>query len=133
MNRAGLLLAGLAVAGYIGFELYALERLGYRTEPLYIYTQFAAADRAVERCGGPGPDERRRFQRNLEVTRRLALDALAEQYPDEPAAALERRLDERRANRHSEVDALIESRGCASGEAWQLVKLHEIKARLNLR
>lgn len=122
--------AGLIVAAYLGFELYALKRLGYRTEPLYIHDQFVAANRAAERCGDPPPQQWQRFLNNIAFSRRQALAELAaEPGIQDPAGE----LAAREAAKAASIDALIDAEGCDAGVAWQLVKLHEIKARLSLR
>jgi hypothetical protein len=118
---------------YAGWEVHGLYSSRHLMEPLYIYDQFVGADRAVERCGGAEAGEREKFLRNLDSVTRDAGEDLAEKHPEEDAGAIEARLAELRQEREAEVDALIEAQGCDGKEVWTLLRLHKMRARLNLR
>jgi len=126
------MLAVVFVAGYIGLELYFVQKLGYRMEPLYIHNEFVSANYAVQRCGGPAADERERFLRNFSIVTRRANEALEQESPEKSAQDIALALAQRRAEREREIDALIEAKGCEERGLWGLVKLHEAGARLNL-
>ncbi len=130
--KAGPILAVIFVAGYIGLEIYFVQKLGYRMEPLYIHNEFVSANYAVERCGSPAGEERERFLRNFSIVTSRASKALEEESPDKSAADIALALAERRTEREREIDALIDAKGCKDMDLWRLVKLHEIRARLNL-
>ena len=57
MMSNGTPLAILIVLGYVGFEAYAVYRVGYRVgyrmEATYIFDQFVSAKRAQILCGNP--------------------------------------------------------------------------------
>jgi len=121
------------VLGYLGLELSALHSQRYRAEPLFVHNEFVTADQATRRCGNPGAEERQRFQSNFEAVQRKALAALQEAEPQATSKALAAELDKRSQERISEVDAFIDANGCGHTDAWRWVKLHEVRARLNLR
>ncbi|MEE4279120.1 MAG: hypothetical protein V2I82_11690 [Halieaceae bacterium] len=131
MGAAGYLTIAVAV-GYVGLELYALQHSRERVEPEAIYAQFIGARRAVERCGG---NEARRedFERNLRAVSARALRELVEERPAAGAEALAATLAEQRAEREAEVDALLDTQGCAGADARRLIKLYEVRSRLSLR
>ncbi len=130
--RLGPVLAVVFVAGYIGLELYFVQKLGYRMEPLYIHNEFVSANYAVERCASRAAEERERFLRNFSVVASRAGEALAQESPEKSAQDIALALAQRRAAREREIDALIEAKGCDDMDLWRLVKLHEARARLNL-
>ena len=130
--KLGPILAVVFVAGYIGLELYFVQKLGYRMEPLYIHNEFVSANHAVERCGSPAAEERERFLRNFSIVADRASEALEQESPETSAQGIALALTQRRAEREREIDALIEAKGCEDMELWRLVKLHEARARLNL-
>jgi hypothetical protein len=132
-SSLGAIAAIVIVVGYVGLELSTLHTQRYRTEPLFIFDEFVTADHAAQRCGEPDAEERERFQSNFQVVRRKALAELQEAKPQATAAELTSRLDSLAAERTGEVDAFIDSNGCEHTDVWRWVKLHEVRARLNLR
>lgn len=130
--RAGALLALIVVVAFLGFELYTLTRLSYRTEPLYIYDQWLRADAAFERCGSGDHSERKAFLRNLSAVRRRAADALADELPGDDDAARDLRLEQRAAQQRQAVLNVVTAGGCGDKQVWRWLKTHEQRARLNL-
>jgi hypothetical protein len=131
--RTGPVIAVLVLAGYVGFEAWAVKRSGHLIEPANIFDQYIAIDQAAGRCGAPDEKQRKDFERNLAAVTRRARADLAESNATEPADLLDQRLRERADARRAGVDAVIDNQGCESKEIWKLVKLHEQRARLNLR
>lgn len=129
----GAIAAVVVVMGYVGLEISTLHTQRYRTEPLFVFNDFVTADQATLRCGDPGTEERQRFQSNFEAVKRRALDELKETDPQAVAAALLDQLDALAAERSGEVDAFIDTNGCEHMDVWRWVKLHEVRARLNLK
>ena len=81
MNR-GVVFAVILLVGYVGFEMYAVSRVGYRLEPLYIFERFVEADRAVSACGAPPAEMRDRFARNRRSVRSRAEQELLDAKPE---------------------------------------------------
>jgi hypothetical protein len=131
MGKAPILLL-LVLAGYIGFELYALHRTSYRIEPAYIFDQFLSAHHAVVKCGNPGPGQLEQFRRNLRSVAGRAAEALRGEYPEQSLADIEAMINERSRQREREVDAIIEAGGCADPQIKTLLKRFEIRARLRV-
>jgi hypothetical protein len=131
--RTGPVIAILILAGYVGFEAWVVKRSGHLIEPLNIFDQYIAIDRAATACGALDEDQRKDFQRNLDAVTRRARDDLAQIHATEPASAIDRRLRDRADVQRASVDAVIGAGGCQSKEIWKLLKLHEQRARLNLR
>ena len=129
----GTIIAVVVVIGYIAFEVSTLYQLRHRMEPLYVFDEFVTADRATAKCGAPGPEERDDFLRNFAVVERNALADLAETSPNDSTEAHSAMLEQLRNDRIQEVDLFIEENGCQDQMAWRWVKLHEVRARLNLR
>jgi hypothetical protein len=131
MGKAPILLL-LVLAGYIGFELYALHRTSYRVEPAYIFDQFLSAHHAAVECGQPHPKQLEQFRRNLRSVAGRAAKDLQEKYPEKSAADIEAMIDQRSRQREGEVDAIIEAGGCADPQIKTLLKRFEIRARLRV-
>ncbi len=129
----GPIAAILILVGYLGFEVTMLNAQRYRTEPLFVHHEFVTADQATLRCGDPGAEERQRFQSNLQAVERNALAELRETQPQAAAEELMRQLEALATERIDEVDAFIDANGCKHKDVWRWVKLHEVRARLNLR
>ncbi|MFK7830919.1 MAG: hypothetical protein AB8B57_14165 [Congregibacter sp.] len=129
--------AVVIVVGYFAFEVSNLHRLRYRMEPLYIFDQFASAHIAIQHCGTPDDEERRRFARNFNyVTRRAVEDTVEPVNPDsddqQRKADAEGSIRNRLELRRQEVEALLAAQGCQGADLRKLVKFHEIRARLNV-
>ncbi len=122
----------LLIGGYAAFEASVVARSQHLFEPLHSFDQFVSADRAAARCGSDD-GERRRFRANLEAVRRRASEDLAETHPKEAPAVIEQRLAERTHRLEAEVDALVDASGCEGPELWELLKLHQQRARLRVR
>lgn len=126
-------LATLFVVGYVGFELFAIQKTKYRTEPDFIFNEFIGIQRASERCGDPDDDVKRRFARNLASVRRGAREDYIEQQPDRSEADADDFIDALIGEREREVDQLIDDQGCEAADVRRLVILYERRANLNLR
>lgn len=131
--KASTLFATIVVVGYIGFEIYALQRAGYRTEPAYILNEFVGAERATSRCGDPDADVERDFTRNMGAVKRSAARDYAEKNPGASSGDVDRYIADSVRQRVSEVDASVDTAGCDAPEVRRLVMLYEKRARLNLR
>ena len=131
MNK-GVIFAVVLLIAYVGFETYAVSRVGYRMEPLYIFERFVEADRAVSVCGEPPAAMREKFARNRRSVRWRAEQELLEQNPGEAGDKIEGLLAERVLSIESGVDKLIAERGCDDLEIFKLSKGYENRARLNL-
>ena len=123
----------LIVLGYAAFEVNSLRRSQRLFEPLFTFDQFVSARHAARRCGDPGPELRRDFDRNLDAVRVRARRELAETHSRRAIEEIEGMLSERERERERELDDLIGTAGCADPEVWKLVKLHEQRARLTIR
>jgi len=130
--KPGTILFVVLVVGYLGLEGYVASRTKYRMEPDYIYQQFAEAARAVERCGGFETEVRDKFASNYRYTRRRAAKALAEAEPARSDAGIARYLGELEQTARTEVDAMIDTRGCKDSDVRQLLTRFKNRARLNL-
>jgi len=126
-------LAALFVLGYLGFEIYAIQKTGYRTEPDYIFSQFVGAKAASERCGEPSDEVSRRFSRNFAAVERGAREDFVEQQANETAASTSDYINELIGEREREVEQMIDSQGCEAADVRRLVVLYERRANLNLR
>jgi hypothetical protein len=122
----------LVVAGYIGFELFALQRTKYRTEPLYIFDQFLLAHHAVTKCGSPEAGRLVQFRRNLRSVAARAARELAESSPESSPEQIEQMISARNAEREREVEAIVRAQGCDGPEIKTLLKRFEIRARLRV-
>ena len=120
------------VAAYIGLEFSVLHTQRYRAEPLFIHNEFVTAHQATLRCGEPNPDVWQRFQTNFSAIRSRALQQLKENQPQSEAQELVDQLAMLADRRRSEVDAFIDTNGCKHKDVWRWVKLHEVRARLNI-
>jgi hypothetical protein len=116
---------------YLGFELYALQNARERAEPTAVYRQFVGARRAAALCDD-APPVRADFERNFLAVTQRARKELQEQQPEADAGTIDASLADLRRAREAEVDALIGADGCAGQEARRLLKLYEIRSRLNL-
>lgn len=132
MNPGAIVFVVIAV-GYFALELSTMHRLKYRTEPLYIYEEYVTADTAAMRCREPDSAERSDFLRNFGAVRRRAAKHLAEENPNESSNEISVRLDSLEAARSREVTEFIDANSCSQSEVWRWAKLHEVRARLNLR
>ena len=130
MKALGLFL--FVLAAYLGLELWAANRVGYRLEPLYIFDQFAAEQRAVARCGVPEGASARQFDANFVVVQRRVARSLAnadaKDAPTDEAIAAE--IAARNEARGREVDVLVDDGGCADPQVDRLRKRYRIHARL---
>lgn len=129
-GSTGTVLFILFALGYVGFELYAVSRVGYRAEPDYIFRNHAAASHAVEVCGAlkSGPSEK--FRANYSYVRQRAIDAFAKAGDDESSA--EAKVLEMELATQRELDALIDETSCADKAVWTHRKRYEIYTRSNL-
>lgn len=133
MKKSHGLLAAVVVVGYFGLEIYNLFGLRYRTEPLYIFDEFASARVASELCGAPSEAVQRNFERNfLHVTRRAENDAAEQLPPNSSDSATELTQQRLEATRHS-IESTVASNGCEAPEIRRFVKLYEVRSRLKLR
>lgn len=130
MNK-GAVLALVGLIGYLGFELYAVRKNGYRMEPTYIFSQYVAAGRAVALCGAPEGADTARFARNLDNVRRRAQMALKKTNPEFAPPEIEQELERLTATSVSAVDDVVRSDGCQGREIWKQRRRYEIYARTN--
>ena len=130
--KQGPILAVLVVAAYLGFEIFAVTKVAYRVEPVYIFERFVAMDRAMSRCGKPAPDVQSRFTRNRRSVRQRAELELGEENPEKTPQAIERMLAETVQSQEERVDALIDQLGCDDIEIFKLTRSYENRARLNI-
>ncbi len=130
--KVGPILAVLVVAGYIGFEMFAVSRNSYRMEPEHIFGQFVGAAHAVSRCGAPDDAQFDTFQRNRASARARARSALAKADPAAVPAALDAELTDLITAAEADVDATIADLGCDDIELWRWQRRFENLARLNL-
>ena len=130
--KPGTFLIILILLAYFGFEIFAISRVSYRMEPMYIFERFVAADRAMTRCGQPGSAMRSNFARNRASVRQRAKRELLKQNPAETAETIDRQLSEVIQSQETEVNALIDKLGCDDIEIFKLIKGYENRARLNL-
>jgi hypothetical protein len=128
----GTLVALLVVLAYVGFEGYAIHKLGYRMEGPYIHDHFVSAYRALNACGTAEDGQREKFLRNLASIRERASRELAEKQPEASREEVDRMLSTRATIREQEVDALVNAGGCTDKEVWKLLKRFEIYAGWNL-
>lgn len=131
MNQ-GTILAIIVLIAYLAFEVFAISRVSYRTEPLYIFGQFVAVDRAMALCGEPDSQMRSRFTRNRASVRQRAERELVDRNPDESPDTIDRLLAETIQKHEAEVDALVEELGCNDIELFKLKRGYENRAGLNL-
>ena len=120
---------------YLGFEVYGLERARERMEPAAVYAEYVGAHRAAALCD-PEPPTRAAFERNFAAVTERARADLATRTSDGvdyTDSAVDATLRANRRARESEIDALIAADGCDGKQAWRLLKLYEIRSRLNLR
>ena len=130
--KPGTLLFILILFGYFAFEAWAVSRVGYRMEPLYIFERFVAADLAMARCGQPDSAMQSDFVRNRASVRQRAERELLKQHPAETPETIDRQLSEVIQSQETEVGALIDELGCDDIEIFKLTKGYENRARLNL-
>ncbi|MEM1080376.1 MAG: hypothetical protein AAGH65_02230 [Pseudomonadota bacterium] len=130
--NAGTVLFLLIVVAYLGFEVWAVSKVGYRMEPVYIFERFVAVDRAMTRCGQPDAAMKTDFDRNRASVRQRAERELAEQGGDTNPAMIHQTLTDALRAQEAEVDALIDAVGCDDIELFKLMKGYENRARLNL-
>ncbi len=110
MNKASIP-AILVIVLYLGFEMFAASKAGYRLEPLYIFDQLVAARVAETRCGNSDSEVLAQFDGTLGSIRRKALVALAEQHP-ERAEGIEAMLQQRQQENEQAVQDQIATVGC---------------------
>ncbi len=123
----------MIVGGYIGFELVMLQKLGYRTEPTFIFEEFARADLAYQECGDLGASERARFVNNFGVVRRKAADSLASEAAEQSPETVQGQLDAMYSDRRVEVSEALARGGCGDAKVRKWMKVHEIRSGLSLR
>ena len=131
MNK-GTILAIIVLAGYIGFEVYAINKVSYRMEGLYIFDQYVSAQRAFSVCNKPEGKKYEKFLRNLAAVRRRALKELAEEQPEVSADEIQHLAALRETENQNKVDTIINAKGCEDKEVWTLLKRFEIYAKLNV-
>lgn len=119
----------VVVIVYVGLELYGLHHARERMAPEQVFREFVGARHAMRRCK-PEVPENRDFERNFQAVSARALKALHEQMPEGEGVEV---LANLRRVREAEVDALIRAEGCEGKGVWKLLKVHEIRGRLNLR
>jgi hypothetical protein len=122
----------LIVVGYVVFEGYALTKISYRAEPLYIFDQFLSANHAVRTCGAPEEAQLQQFERNLRSVTNRAAKELRELHPDTSAEEIEQMISARDEERRREVDAIVRAGGCSDPQMKTLLKRFEIRARLRV-
>ena len=130
--KPGTILFILIVIGYFAFEMYAVSKVSYRMEPLYIFERFVAVDRAMTRCGQAEAAMKADFDRNRSSVRQKAEWELFEQNPAETQEAIDRLLSEIIRKQETEVDELIHELGCDDIEIFKFIKGYGNRARLNL-
>ena len=132
MNIRAVLFLLFAV-GYVGFEIFIIQKTGYRTEPDHIFNEFVGARHASARCGDPTDDVSRRFTRNFASVQRGAREDYIEQYPDKSETEADGYIDQLISEGESEVDQMIDAHGCEAADVHRMVVLYERRANLNLR
>jgi len=130
--KPGMLLFIFIVVGYFAFEIYAVSKVSYRTEPVYIFERFVAVDRAMNRCGQSGNDTKVDFDRNLAAVQRRAELELLEQNPSKSVNDIQAFLTQTERQQQAEVDTLIDELGCDDIELFKLVRGYANRARLNI-
>ena len=130
-GRGALLPFLLIMTLYLGMEMVAAHRVGYRLEATYSLDQFAAEAEAVARCATPDPDRLSRFERNFDVVVRRARREAAEGPEAGDDASIAAALDARAATRAGEVAAIIDEAGCDDPRIRTLLQRFAIHARLN--
>ncbi|MEM7027470.1 MAG: hypothetical protein AAF410_04510 [Pseudomonadota bacterium] len=130
--NGGMILAVIAVVGYLGFELYAVHKVGYRMEAPYIYQQYIAANHAFELCGEIKPQAHSRFLKNLNIVQQRAQRELKELNPDEAIFAIDQMITESGDVQIQLVDSIINEKGCQDKEVWKYLRRFEIYSKLNL-
>jgi predicted HTH transcriptional regulator len=119
----------LLVAGYVGFELYALQRNRYRMEPQFIFGNFVMAARAADVCGVPKRAAVDQFQRRYATARQRAIQAQAQANPKMSVADITARIGDQEETVSREIDALVGEQGCKGKAVWKLQKRFENLAR----
>ena len=130
--RIGPALAVIVVAGYVGFELHALDRLGYRMEAAHIVEQNAAAGRAFNLCGDAASESAPDFWRNLEAVSGRARRELADDHPQATPARIQEMIHERMRSGEALADGVVAEKGCKDIEVWKLLRRFDNFARLNV-
>lgn len=126
--NAGTALAVLAVAGYLGMELYAVHKYQYRTKPDYIFDRMVAAHAARTSCSDEAGEAFDQFVRNLESVRPRAAKHLAETNPEANMERLSQLVEQREATQRQTIVALVKAKGCESPEARKLLRQFDIYA-----
>ena len=121
----------LVFAVYIGMEMVAAHRIGYRMDATWSLDQYAAEAVAIEACAEPDPDRLARFHRNFEVLVRRAERELGELEGAGDAETIAAEVAARRAAREAEVTAIIAEAGCEDPRIVTHVKRFAIHARGN--
>lgn len=131
MGAAGYITIFVVIV-YLGFEVYGLQHARERMEPTAVYREFVGARYVAESCEA-APPLQAAFERNFAAVTERALSDLHKQQPDADEDTINAALAALRDAREAEVDDALGDEGCTGKEAWRLLKLYEIRSRLNLR
>ncbi|MEM6707688.1 MAG: hypothetical protein AAF648_02770, partial [Pseudomonadota bacterium] len=132
VKAGGWLAIGL-IGAYVLFEVTHLQRFAYRMEPDYILDELVRADRAVTLCGSPPDAERQKFLHNLSIVRERAQSALLSSDPSLSPESGRAQVALKIEAAASTVDDVVAGEGCTSAKVWRWIKLHEVRARLNIQ
>ena len=131
--RLGQVFMTIVVVAYVGLELSTLHTQRYRTEPLFQLDEYTAADTAWRSCGEGDAQERERFESNYAVIQRKAGEQLLEVDPDLTESDVTGQVESLISAQTEAINALLSEGGCEDRTVWRWVKLHEARARLNLK
>lgn len=131
MNKGGLL-AAVIVVGYLGFEVYTVQKARHRMEAPYIFSQFVVANSAVVTCRQAKGAQYEKFLANFERVRARAIKELGEAHPDADAQDIDRMLRKRVRDNELAASNLINEKGCDDIEVWKKLRQFENFAKLNL-
>lgn len=129
MNKGGLL-AAIIVVGYIGFELYTVQKARYRMEAPYIFNQYVEANVAVVTCRQAKGQQYEKFLDNFERVRGRAIKELGAEAAD--ASGIEQSLLKRVRDTERATNAVIDEKGCDDIEVWKMLRRFENFAKYNL-
>lgn len=130
--KSGVVLAAIAVIGFLAFELYAATRNGYRMEPAFVFGEFVEARRGSQRCAAPTNEQQEQFDHNYAWARYRAGNDRAEADPAPSRTEIDAWLASREAELVAAVDARVDELDCKHPDVRKLVLRFRNLARLSL-
>lgn len=115
----------ILAVGYIGFEIYMVKKMKYRTEPTHIFSQHVEAAAAVDACGQLDDDRSDVFAKNFQYARGRAIVDIVPVAGEDAETHV---IEQERALRQG-VATMIEQQGCDDMEVWKLRKRYSNLAR----